>query len=241
MNLDNPNFRTPENEYLRQLARDETDPLIKEQLLAILGEGSAGERPGNNTPKAIIDLFDDGYVFFSKLIRDICGAPVNEDILDLCCGEGTGLKHFGPNAFGVDINLTDNPKVIKDDLINPTIAKDYDIVTWLQGIEHFNKDDQNKIFDTILHWYKASSVMISTINKDCNPWVDGSFILTGDYNPYHLHEFDAFEFQDLARHFNEDAPVLFFSQYWVDGQSVFVSGLYEDAINFYLIGFEDRK
>lgn len=221
-------------EYLRLIIKKETNTSIKEQLIAILGEEGSGERPTEETPKSIFELFEDGYIFFGDFISSNSAAEgLDLSVLDICCGKGSGLKHLGNNALGVDIAENDNDLVYEDDLFNPHRKWRFDVVSWLQGIEHFEKEDSELILETIKNIYRPETVLISTINKDCNPWIDGEFILTGKYNPYHLNEFDAFEFQELAKHFSAS---IFISQYWVDGQSVFVNGLYEDAINFYMVG-----
>jgi len=223
-------------DYQCNMAFIEKDPKIKSQLLDILKEPSVGERPGDSTPQSIKDLLNDGYIFFGNIINQYFG---HSSVLDLCCGEGKGLKYFGHNASGVDIIENDNLCVFKDDIINPKISNaedNFDVVTWLQGIEHFTLEDQEKIFNTIKNIYKPDFVLISTINKDTDPWIDDNFILTGKYNPFHLYEFDSFDFQELSKNFEH---CIFYSQYWVDGQSVFVSGLYEDAVCFFLVGVSE--
>lgn len=220
--------------YMNLLIAEEQNPVIKEQLKAIVGEDSAGERPTDGTPREVKDLFGDGYLFIKEII-DMIDSGEDMSTLDICCGKGEGLDVLGPRSLGVDIHVGEDShsRVIKDDLTNPEQSIYPDIVTWFQGIEHFSAEDSDNIINNVLDVYMPDTVIISTINKDCDPWVSGWFILTGHYNPYHVNEFDAFEFQELSQYFTD---TMFYSQYWVPNKgSVFVPGLYEDAINFYMV------
>jgi len=212
------------NEYLAKLIEVETNLEIKRQLKLVIEEKDSGERIGDETPNAIKKLCQDGYEFFKGL---------EKPVVDIACGNGFGIDILDAD-YGIDIHIN-HPKAIYGDLFDKIsdVEKGIESGIFFQAIEHFTEEEQKKILKVITRDCKW--LAISTNNKDADPFIDGCFLLSGKYNPYHKHEFDAEKFEKLSEYFDS---YIFYNQFFKDGESTFTQDEYphHEAINFYIFG-----
>ncbi|MCK5902810.1 MAG: class I SAM-dependent methyltransferase [Cocleimonas sp.] len=150
--------------------------VIPQGMDAIDGSFTAGER---GSPFDLNPLLT-GY-FQTMLKRYIFAGKVfceGKQVLDCCCGRGWGtniLSTYGKNVYAADYDEqlikecerywpADNITWKYSNVLTPSVFKEeqFDVVTGMEIIEHFTKEDGITLFNNLRSYLKSGGVLIAT-------------------------------------------------------------------------------
>lgn len=183
------------------------------------------ERITQNTPPEIKELFRFPYEFFSQKY-----GSKKRTVLDAGCGEAINYDLLS-KKFKI-VYLADKEKsredVIQCSLENlPLISKTIDITFCFEVVEHFPKENQDKLLEELAR-VTEDYLIIGSINKDGPDFYKGVEIFKAktNTNPYHLNELNVEDFTALNnRLLPLESVIDYFHSEIEDGQLVMKEGL----------------
>lgn len=137
---------------------------------------TAGERGGPSDPGPLMTLHYrtmlKRYLFAGKVFCE------GKRVFDCCCGRGWGtylLSSYAKHVYAVDYDETlisecqsywpsDNISWSYNSVLDPNLFEEdkFDVITGMEIIEHFTKDDGILLFDNVQRLLKSGGVFIGT-------------------------------------------------------------------------------
>lgn len=194
------------NRISRVLTLTDAEPLLKEINCSERG------LPSQHVLTGWHDKMIGRYTYASEFTK-------GKVVLDACCGIGWGAYLLATNAtknYAIDkdiksIDFIDSywrePKIISvcSDIFTLGLEEKVDVITLMEAIEHFQKEDGVKLIGKLCSLLKQDGVIIGS---SLFPHKKSNALRLQDKNPYHLYIYTKSEIKQVLGSFFKDIQIL---------------------------------